>query len=69
MHLKPHLLMITWQEADRTTNVHVYDFETGEAHAVVVTPTAVWSAQGAPCAEWTDLVWTVDACDSEVKTA
>jgi len=34
-HLKPHLLMITWQEADRTTNVHVYDFESGEAHAVV----------------------------------
>jgi molybdenum cofactor biosynthesis MoaF-like protein len=34
-HLKPHLLMITWQELDRTTNVHVYDFETGEAHAVV----------------------------------
>jgi hypothetical protein len=34
-HLKPHMLMITWQEADRTTNVHVYDFETGEAHAVV----------------------------------
>jgi hypothetical protein len=34
-HLKPHLLMVTWQEADRTTNVHVYDFESGEAHAVV----------------------------------
>ena len=34
-HLKPQLLMITWQEADRTTNVHVYDFESGEAHAVV----------------------------------
>lgn len=34
-HLKPHLLMITWQEADRTTNVHIYDFESGEAHAVV----------------------------------
>ena len=34
-HLKPHLLMITWQELDRTTNVHVYDFESGEAHAVV----------------------------------
>ena len=34
-HLKPHLLMITWQEADRTTNVHVYDFDSGEAHAVV----------------------------------
>ena len=34
-HLKPHLLMITWQETDRTTNVHVYDFDTGEAHAVV----------------------------------
>jgi hypothetical protein len=34
-YLKPHLLMITWQEADRTTNVHVYDFESGEAHAVV----------------------------------
>lgn len=33
--LKPHLLMITWQEADRTTNVHVYDFESGEAHSVV----------------------------------
>jgi hypothetical protein len=33
--LKPQLLMITWQEADRTTNVHVYDFESGEAHAVV----------------------------------
>jgi hypothetical protein len=34
-HLKPQVLLITWQEADRTTNVHVYDFETGEAHAVV----------------------------------
>jgi hypothetical protein len=34
-HLKPQLLMITWQEADRTTHVHVYDFESGEAHAVV----------------------------------
>jgi MoaF-like len=34
-HLKPQLLMITWQEADRTTNVHVYDFEAHEAHAVV----------------------------------
>lgn len=34
-HLKPHVLMFTWQEADRTTNVHVYDFESGEAHAVV----------------------------------
>jgi hypothetical protein len=34
-HLKPQLLMITWQEADHTTNVHVYDFESGEVHAVV----------------------------------
>ena len=34
-HLKPQLLMITWQEAERTTNVHVYDFESGEAHAVI----------------------------------
>ena len=34
-HLKPQLLMVTWQDADRTTNVHVYDFESGEAHAVV----------------------------------
>jgi hypothetical protein len=35
-YLKPQLLMITWQEAsDRTTNVHVYDFESGQAHAVV----------------------------------
>jgi hypothetical protein len=31
--LRPHLLMIAWQEA-RTTNVHVYDFENGHAHAV-----------------------------------
>jgi hypothetical protein len=34
-YLKPQLLMITWQEAEHTTNVHVYDFESGEAHAVV----------------------------------
>ena len=34
-HLKPHLLMITWQEADQATIVHVYDFESGEAHGVV----------------------------------
>ncbi len=34
-HLKPQLLMITWQEADHTTHVHVYDFESGEVHAVV----------------------------------
>lgn len=34
-YLKPWLLMITWQESDRTTNVHVYDFESGQAHAVV----------------------------------
>jgi hypothetical protein len=33
-HLKPQMLMLTWQEG-RTTNVHVYDFESGEAHAVV----------------------------------
>jgi hypothetical protein len=32
--LRPHLLMIAWQEADRTTSVHVYDFENGHAHAV-----------------------------------
>ena len=34
-YLKPHLLMITWQADRATTNVHVYDFESGEAHAVV----------------------------------
>jgi hypothetical protein len=34
-HLKPQMLMITWQDADRTTHVHVYDFESGEAHEVV----------------------------------
>jgi len=34
-HLRPHLLMIAWQQADLTTNVHIYDFESGEAHAVV----------------------------------
>ena len=34
-HLRPQLLMVAWQEADRTTTVHVYDLESGEAHAVV----------------------------------
>jgi hypothetical protein len=34
-HLRPQLLMVAWQEADRTTTVHIYDFESGEAHAVV----------------------------------
>jgi hypothetical protein len=34
-HIKPQLLLITWQDNRTTTNVHVYDFETGEAHAVV----------------------------------
>jgi len=33
-HLKPQLLMITWQDG-RTTHVHVYDFESGEVHAIV----------------------------------
>jgi hypothetical protein len=33
--LRPQLLMVAWQDADRTTTVHVYDFESGEAHAVV----------------------------------
>jgi hypothetical protein len=34
-YLKPRQLMIAWQGVDRTTNVHVYDFESGAAHAVV----------------------------------
>ena len=34
-HLRPHLLMVVWQGADRTTHVHVYDFESGQAHSVV----------------------------------
>jgi hypothetical protein len=34
-HIKPQLLLVTWQDDRTTTNVHVYDFETGEAHAVV----------------------------------
>jgi hypothetical protein len=34
-HLRPQLLMVGWQEADRTTTVHIYDFESGEAHAFV----------------------------------
>jgi hypothetical protein len=34
-HLRPQLVMVAWQEADRTTNVHIYDFESGEANAVV----------------------------------
>lgn len=34
-YLRPNLLMVAWQEADRTTYVHVYDLESGEAHAVV----------------------------------
>ena len=33
--LRPNLLMVAWQDADRTTTVHVYDFDSGEAHAVV----------------------------------
>jgi len=33
--LRPNLLMVAWQEPDRTTHVHVYDFESGEAHSVV----------------------------------
>ena len=33
--LRPQLLMVAWQEADRSTHVHVYDFETGDAHSVV----------------------------------
>jgi hypothetical protein len=33
--LRPNLLMVGWQEPDRTTTVHVYDFESGEAHAIV----------------------------------
>jgi hypothetical protein len=32
-HLRPRLLLLAWQEADRTTNVHTYDFESGVAHA------------------------------------
>jgi hypothetical protein len=34
-YLRPRLLMIIWQESERTSHVHVYDFESGEAHAVV----------------------------------
>jgi hypothetical protein len=34
-HLRPHQLMVGWQEADRTTNVHVYDLDSGEVHAFV----------------------------------
>lgn len=34
-HLRPNLLMVVWQEADRATHVHVYDFESGQAHTVV----------------------------------
>jgi MoaF-like len=33
--LRPNLLMVAWQDADRTTTVHVYDFDSGEAHAVI----------------------------------
>jgi hypothetical protein len=46
-HLKPQLLLVTWQEADRTTHVHVYDFESGEAHTVVSSANrTVHSAKG-----------------------
>jgi hypothetical protein len=34
-HLKPHMLLITWHDMGQTAHVHVYDFESGEAHAVV----------------------------------
>ena len=34
-HLRPRLLLLAWQGADRTTRVHTYDFESGTVHAVV----------------------------------
>jgi hypothetical protein len=34
-HLRPHLLMVGWQETDKTTNVHIYDLDSGEVHAFV----------------------------------
>jgi hypothetical protein len=33
--LKPQVLMLTWNDSGQTTHVHVYDFETSEAHSVV----------------------------------
>jgi len=34
-HLRPRLLLLAWQESDRTTNVQVYDFESCVVNAVV----------------------------------
>lgn len=33
--LRPRLLMLAWQEADRTSTVQIYDFESGAAHAII----------------------------------
>jgi hypothetical protein len=34
-YLKPQMMMIIWQDLGQTSHVHVYDFESGEAHSVV----------------------------------
>src|SRR5258708_40025591 len=36
--IRPGLFMISWQEADRTTVVHVEDFENGIVHTNVTEP-------------------------------
>jgi hypothetical protein len=36
--IRPDVFMITWQEADRTTVVHVQDFENGIVHTYVTEP-------------------------------
>ncbi len=40
--IRPGLFMISWQEADRTTVVHVEDFENGIVHTNVTEPRGVF---------------------------
>ena len=40
--IRPGVFMICWQEADKTTVVHVQDFDNGIVHANVTEPNGVF---------------------------
>jgi len=40
--IRPGIFMISWQEADRTTVVHVEDYENGIVHTNVTEPRGVF---------------------------
>jgi hypothetical protein len=42
MPIRPGVFMISWQEADKTTVVHVEDFENGIVHTNVTEPNGVF---------------------------